>query len=37
MSGTGIPQTDEDGQLTGVVVTLRDVTDLVEARLDAEA
>lgn len=37
MSGTGIPQTDADGQLTGVVVTLRDVTELVDARLDAEA
>ena len=37
MSGTGIPQTDVHGQLTGVVVTLRDVTELVDARLDAEA
>ena len=37
MSGTGIPQTDALGQMTGVVVTLRDVTELVAARLDADA
>ncbi|MFN8185392.1 MAG: PAS domain S-box protein, partial [Candidatus Nanopelagicales bacterium] len=37
MSGTGIPHTDSEGRLTGAIVTLRDVTDLVEARLKAEA
>jgi PAS domain S-box-containing protein len=37
MSGAGIPETDSNGRLIGAIVTLRDVTDLVDARLKAEA
>ncbi|MCB0922150.1 MAG: EAL domain-containing protein [Actinobacteria bacterium] len=37
VSGTAVPEVNSDGHVGAVVVALRDVTDLVEARVQAQA